>query len=77
MKYLKFKDEKMLKALEIDYENNKAKVDLTKLYPNTPSAHSPLNKGVADRRPDRVFADTPLKEGDSPSVKGCQASLTG
>ncbi len=43
MKYLKFKDEKMLKALEIDYENNKAKVDLTKLYPN-PSA--PLGTSI-------------------------------
>ena len=28
------KDEKMLKALEIDYEKEKVKVDLTKLYPN-------------------------------------------
>jgi hypothetical protein len=28
------KDEKMLSALEIDYENNKVKVDLSKLYPN-------------------------------------------
>jgi hypothetical protein len=28
------KDEKMLKALEIDYKNNKVKVDLDKLYPN-------------------------------------------
>jgi hypothetical protein len=26
------KDEKMLKVLEIDYENNKIKVDLLKLY---------------------------------------------
>jgi hypothetical protein len=28
------KDEKMLSALEIDYENNKVKIDLSKLYPN-------------------------------------------
>ena len=31
MKYLQFKDEKMLKALEIDYEKNKVKADLDKL----------------------------------------------
>ncbi len=36
------KDEKMLKALEIDYEKEKVKVDLTKLYP---PFNSPLNKG--------------------------------
>jgi len=28
------KDEKMLEALEIDYENNKVKVDLSQLYSN-------------------------------------------
>jgi hypothetical protein len=28
------KDEKMLKAVEIDYEKNNVKVDLTKLYPS-------------------------------------------
>ncbi len=32
--YVFMKDEKMLKSLEIDYKNNKVKVDLTKLYPN-------------------------------------------
>ena len=32
--YVFMKDPKMLDALEIDYENNKVKVDLTKLYPN-------------------------------------------
>ncbi|MCG2725244.1 MAG: hypothetical protein L6420_03130 [Elusimicrobia bacterium] len=31
--YVFMKDEKMLKALEIDYEKEKVKVDLTKLYP--------------------------------------------
>jgi len=30
--YVFMKDEKMLRALEIDYENNKVKVDLAKLY---------------------------------------------
>ena len=32
--YVFMKDEKMLKALEIDYENKKVKVDLSKLYKN-------------------------------------------
>jgi adenine specific DNA methylase Mod/very-short-patch-repair endonuclease len=40
--YIFLKDEKMLKALEIDYENNKVNVDLNKLYP---PLNSPLNKG--------------------------------
>ncbi|MFH0947494.1 MAG: site-specific DNA-methyltransferase [Elusimicrobiota bacterium] len=45
--YVFMKDEKMLKSLEIDYRNNKVKVELTKLYPNTPSASQPplLQKG--------------------------------
>jgi hypothetical protein len=48
--YVFMKDEKMLKALEIDYENNKVKVDLNKLYLNTPSANAdtPLQKGNID-----------------------------
>ncbi|MCX7929015.1 MAG: hypothetical protein N2558_05050, partial [Patescibacteria group bacterium] len=50
--YVFMKDEKMLKALEIDYKNNKVKVDLSKLYPNTPSAN----------------ASTPLREGNTPSA---------
>ncbi|MEO1784218.1 site-specific DNA-methyltransferase [Thermodesulfobium sp. 4217-1] len=41
--YVFMKDEKMLKALEIDYDNNKVKVDLSKLYPN-PSA--PLGTSI-------------------------------
>jgi adenine specific DNA methylase Mod len=32
--YVFMKDEKMLKAVEIDYEKNNVKVDLTKLYPS-------------------------------------------
>jgi len=32
--YVFMKDEKMLKALEIDHKNEKVKIDLTKLYPN-------------------------------------------
>ena len=37
------KDEKMLKALEIDYEKNKVKVDLDKLYPNIDIAETLSN----------------------------------
>jgi len=41
--YVFMKDEKMLKALEIDYENNKVKVDLNKLYPNIDIAETLSN----------------------------------
>jgi adenine specific DNA methylase Mod len=41
--YVFMKDEKMLKAVEIDYEKNTVKVDLTKLYPD-PSA--PLGTSI-------------------------------
>ncbi len=41
--YVFLKDEKMLKALEIDYENNKVKVDLSKLYPNIAIAETLSN----------------------------------
>jgi hypothetical protein len=37
------KDEKMLKALEIDYENNKVNVDLSKLYPSIDIAETLSN----------------------------------
>ena len=37
------KDEKMLKVLEIDYEKDKVKVDLTKLYPNIDIAETLSN----------------------------------
>jgi len=37
------KDEKMLKALEIDYEKEKVKVDLDKLYPNIDIAETLSN----------------------------------
>ncbi|MDI6735762.1 MAG: hypothetical protein QME42_06155 [bacterium] len=37
------KDEKMLKAMEIDYEKEKVKVDLTKLYPNIDIAETLSN----------------------------------
>ena len=41
--YVFMKDEKMLKALEIDYENNKVKVDLSKLYDNIDIAETLSN----------------------------------
>ncbi|MFH1540279.1 MAG: DNA methyltransferase [Elusimicrobiota bacterium] len=41
--YVFMKDEKMLSALEIDYKNNKVKVDLTKLYPNIDIAETLSN----------------------------------
>jgi hypothetical protein len=41
--YVFMKDEKMLKALEIDYEKNKVKVDLTRLYPNIDIAETLSN----------------------------------
>ncbi len=41
--YVFMKDEKMLDALEIDYENNKVKVDLDKLYPNIDIAETLSN----------------------------------
>jgi len=41
--YVFMKDEKMLKCLEIDYENNKVKVDLDKLYPNIDIAETLSN----------------------------------
>jgi hypothetical protein len=41
--YIFLKDEKMLKALEIDYENNQVKVDLSKLYENIDIAETLSN----------------------------------
>ena len=41
--YVFLKDEKMLKALEIDYENKKVKVDLSKLYKNIDIAETLSN----------------------------------
>lgn len=64
--YVFMRDLKMLSALEVDYENNKVKVDLSRLYPNTPS-HSPSQKGC-QAKPDGVVADTPLGKGNTPSA---------
>ncbi len=41
--YVFMKDEKMLSALEIDYKNNKVKIDLTKLYPDIDIAETLSN----------------------------------
>jgi adenine-specific DNA-methyltransferase len=41
--YVFMKDEKILKAVEIDYEKNKVKVDLAKLYPNIDIAETLSN----------------------------------
>jgi len=41
--YVFMKDEKMLKALKIDYEKEKVKIDLSKLYPNIDIAETLSN----------------------------------
>jgi len=41
--YIFLKDKKLLDALEIDYKNNKVKVDLSKLYPNIDIAETLSN----------------------------------
>jgi hypothetical protein len=41
--YVFMKDEKMLRALEIDYENKKVNVDLSKLYKNIDIAETLSN----------------------------------
>ena len=55
------KDEKMLKALEIDYGNNKVTVDMAKLYPNIDIAETLSNltgKWIKAIRKDEVeFTD--------------------
>jgi len=66
--YVFLKDEKMLKALEIDYENNKVKVDLTKLYPNIDIAETLSNltgKWIKRITPRQTSSDTPLQEGNN------------
>ncbi|MBU4259608.1 MAG: site-specific DNA-methyltransferase [Proteobacteria bacterium] len=59
--YVFMKDEKMLKALEIDYKNNKVKVDLSKLYDGIDVAETLSNltgKWIKAIRKDEVeFAD--------------------
>ena len=55
--YVFMKDEKMLRALEIDYENSKVKVDLSKLYDNIDVAETLSNltgKWIKKIREDEV-----------------------
>jgi len=62
--YVFLKDEKMLKALEIDYENKKVKVDLSKLYKNIDIAETLSNltgKWIKKIKEDKVeFEDESL-----------------
>jgi len=60
--YVFMKDEKMLKALEIDYENNKVKVDLTKLYPNIDIAETLAN--LTGKWIKKITPLAPLQEGN-------------
>jgi adenine-specific DNA-methyltransferase len=69
--YVFMKDEKMLKALEIDYENKKVNVDLSKIYPPM-SPHnkgeyppvSPLDKGeYSPVSPEGIPPMSPLNKG--------------
>ncbi len=53
--YVFMKDEKMLKALEIDYKNDKVEVDLSKLYPNIDIAETLSN--LAGKWIKKVSAD--------------------
>ncbi|MEO0156665.1 MAG: DNA methyltransferase [candidate division WOR-3 bacterium] len=65
--YVFMKDEKMLKALEIDYENDKVKVDLDKLYPNIDIAETLSNltgKWIKRIIPRQASPDTPLEKGN-------------
>lgn len=58
--YVFMKDEKMLKALKIDYKNNKVKVDLSKLYPNIDIAETLSNltgKWIKKIEADKVWLE--------------------
>ncbi|MGC8822919.1 MAG: hypothetical protein ACP5QF_08565, partial [Desulfurella sp.] len=67
--------EKMLKAVEVDYENNKVKVDVSKLYPNIDIAETISN--LTGKWIKRIHPLPPLQEGDSPSMKGCKPQVNG
>jgi len=63
--YVFMKDEKMLRALEIDYENKKVNVDLNKLYENIDIAETISNltgKRIKKITPRQTSSDTPLQE---------------
>ena len=55
------KDEKMLKALEIDYKKEKVKVDLSKLYPNIDIAETLSN--LTGKWIKKIEADKVWREG--------------
>ncbi len=58
--YVFMKDEKILKALKIDYEKEKVKVDLSKLYPNIDIAETLSNltgKWIKRIETDKVWLD--------------------
>ncbi len=57
------------KALEIDYENNKVKIDLDKLYPYIDIAETlPNLTGKWIKRITPRHSDTPLKDGNNEVV---------
>jgi adenine-specific DNA-methyltransferase len=60
--YVFLKDERMLKALEIDYENEKIKVDLSKLYPNIDVAETISN--LTGKWIKKITPLAPLQEGN-------------
>jgi len=60
--YVFMKDEKMLECMEIDYENNKVKVDLDKLYPNIDLAETLSN--LTGKWIKKITPLTPLQEGN-------------
>ncbi len=64
--YVFMKDEKMLKALEIDYKKEKVKVDLNKLYPNIDVAETLSN--LTGKWIKRIEADKVWLEGDDEPI---------
>ena len=60
--YVFMKDEKMLECMEIDYENNKVKVDLDKLYPNIDIAETLSN--LTGKWIKKITPLPPLQEGN-------------
>lgn len=60
--YVFMKDEKMLRALEIDYKNKKVNVDLSKLYKNIDIAETISN--LTGKWIKRITPLAPLQEGN-------------
>lgn len=60
--YVFMKDEKMLECMEIDYENNKVKVDLDKLYPNIDIAETLSN--LTGKWIKKITPLLPIQEGN-------------